>query len=194
MPETSISPRRTWYAVAAFLVVAGVLAIPASIVLSVLMFPKPVQFMVPGLNEFNLTAPGKYVLWHETETIFHGRTYSGSQLPDGLLMQLSNTATRAVIPLAPDQRTTMTSGASSRRSIATFSITTPGPHVLSVEGQAPPMVFSFGKSEWGNLFWSMGLGFILAPSLVLVGVVLGLCVLVRRRNQRNALSRGQASR
>lgn len=178
---------------AAFLVVAGVLAIPAAIALSILMFPKPAQFMIPGSKNFNLTMPGKYVLWHETETIFQGRTYSGGQLPGGLLMQLSNTATRAVIPLVPDQSTTMSSGSSSRRSIATFTITTPGPHLLSVEGKAPPMVFSFGKSEWGNLFWSLGIGFILCPSLIIAGIVLWICVLVRRRNQINTASRAQAN-
>jgi hypothetical protein len=157
------------------------------------MLPKPVQFMVPGSKDFNLTVPGKYVLWHETETIFQGRTYSGGQLPNGLLMQLSNTAARAVVPLVPDQSTTMTSGGSSRRSIATFQITTPGPHLLSIEGKATPMVFSFGKSEWGNLVWSLGIGFILAPSLLISGIVLGVCVLVRRRNRMNAVRRGQAS-
>jgi hypothetical protein len=179
--------------VAAFLVVAGLLVIPASIVLPISMLPKPVQFMVPGSRDFNLTAPGKYVLWHETETIFQGRTYSGGQLPNGLLMQLSNTASRTIIPLVPDQSTTVRSSGSSRRSIAAFTVTTPGPHVLSVKGQAPQMVFSFGKSEWRNLFWSLGIGFILCPSLVIAGLVLGICVLMRRRSRMNALSRGQAS-
>jgi len=190
---TPITPRRIWYAIAAFLVIAGLLVLPVCIALPILMLPKPTQFAVPGSKDFNLTAPGKYVLWHETETIFQGRTYSGGQLPSGLLMQLSNTASRAIIPLLPDQSTTMSSGGSSRRSIATFRIATPGPHVLSVDGQAPPMVFSFGKSEWGNLFWSLGLGFILAPSLLISGIVLGVCVLVRRRNRVNAVRRGQAS-
>ena len=63
MQPTSITPRRVWYAVAAILFAAGILAIPASILLSILMFPKPAQFAVPGSKDFNLTAPGKYVLW-----------------------------------------------------------------------------------------------------------------------------------
>jgi hypothetical protein len=175
------------------IVITGLAVVPVSMVLPILMLPKPEQFTVPGAKDFYLSAPGKYVLWHETETIFQGRAYSGKKLPDGLLMQLSNTATRAVIPLVPDQSTTMTSGSNTRRSIATFTVSAPGPHVLSVEGQATPMVFSFGKSEWGNLIWSLGIGFILCPSLVIAGGVLGICVLVKRRNRMSALNRGHAS-
>lgn len=194
MLPAPVTPRRGWYVLAVLLVLAGLMVLPAAIILPILTMPAPVQFLVPGSTNLNLAEPGKYVLWHDTETIFNGRTYSGGPLPDGLSMELSNAVTSTIVPLVPDSSTTMSMGGTSRRSVASFAVGTPGLHVLRVTGTTPPMVFSFAKSGWGNLLWSLGMGFILCPSLILAGVVLGICVFARRRSRMNALRQGQASR
>ena len=185
MPSISIKPGRVWYAVAALLLLAGILVLPLAIIVPILTMPRSEQFMVPGVKAFQIAAPGKYVLWHDTQAIFQGRTFVGKELPDGLLIQLSNTSAATVVPLTPDRTTTMNTGDTSRRSIATFAVTAPGPHVLSVEGKSPPMVFSFSRSAMGNFVWSIGLAAVLCPSLLLLGLVLGICVFVKRRNGLN---------
>src|SRR6476620_4714758 len=151
MDLDSVTPRRKWYIMAVLMILAGIILIPAAIIIPVLSSPKPVAFIVPGSRDFNLTLPGKYVLWHNYDTIFEGKTYSSNALPGGLLLQISNVTARSIVPLVPDQSTAVSSGNDARRSIATFTITNSGQYLLSVRGTAPEMVFSFGKSVFGNI-------------------------------------------
>ena len=191
MDVDSVTPGRKWYIIAALMVIVGVLLIPSAIVIPLLSTPKPVPFIVPGSRAFNLTTPGEYVLWHNYKTIFEGKTFSSNALPGGLQMQLSNITARTVVPLVPDQSTTVTSGSDARRSIATFTVTNPGQYLLSVQGTAPEMVFSFGKAMFGNMAVGVVAAIIMAPTLIITGLVIGVWALVSRQRRIASLRLGQ---
>ena len=173
------------------MILAGVILIPAAIVIPLLSAPKPVPFIVPGSHPFNLTSPGEYVLWHNYDTIFEGKTFSSNALPGGLQMQLSNITARTVVPLVPDQSTTVSSGSDARRSVATFTVTNPGQYLLSVQGAAPEMVFSFGKAMFGNMAAGVIAAIVLAPTLLISGLVIGVWALITRQRRIASLRLGQ---
>lgn len=191
MSVDPVTPGRKWYIIAVLMILTGVVLIPAAIVIPLLSAPKPVSFIVPGSHAFNLTTPGEYVLWHNYKTIFEGKTFSSNALPGGLQMQLSNITARTVVPLVPDQSTTVSSGSDARRSIATFTVANPGQYLLSVQGAAPEMVFSFGNAMFGNMAAGVVAAIILAPTLLLSGLVIAVWAFVSRQRRIASLRLGQ---
>jgi hypothetical protein len=188
----SVTPGRKWYIIAALMILAGVFLIPAAIVIPLLSAPKPVPFIVPGSHPFNLTTPGEFVLWHNYDTIFEGKTFSSNALPGGLQMQLSNITARTVVPLVPNQSTTVSSRSDARRSVATFTVTNSGQYLLSVQGAAPEMVFSFGKAMFANMAAGVIATIVLAPTLLISGLAIGVWALITRQRRIASLRLGQA--
>jgi hypothetical protein len=148
MSASTKQPARIWYLLPVLVALLAPVPVPfaiwhAATDKSVDAF----QFKAPGSREFAISRPGKYVLWHETETVFDGQTYSSSgNLPPGLRVELLDLDTQTNIPLTPDQSTTMSSGATSRRSFGDFDNLTPGRYRITVSGQFPDQIFYFRES------------------------------------------------
>ena len=166
---------------------------PAAVLWLGLSQPKPTQFLAPGPINFTASQAGKYVLWHEYDTIFDGVTYSGDTLPPGLVIRCRDAISGTNLSVRADRGATMSTGNVQRRSVAAVDISTPGRYLVSVEGASQPILFSFGPAILGKILGSIFGAIPVALALLIGGVVLAANTWIRRsRALRNLRSENTA--
>jgi hypothetical protein len=178
-------PPRRYYAIAAALVLLGITTAVLPTMLVVFNHPPSTQFVAPGTNELQIVEPGAYMLWHDYETVFEGRVYSSStnSLPNGLEIRLRNKSTGQFVELRMNRTTYWSTGSTSRQSIGTFDVPTPGAYDLSVAGPATAFVVSFGK-PWGlKLLAAIAIGGPIGALMAITGFVVGTTVLIKRHSR-----------
>jgi hypothetical protein len=173
-------PGRRRYAMAILLIVLAIFGVPSAVLWLVLSQPKPAQFLAPGPIDFTAAQPGKYVLWHEYDTIFGGVTYSGNTLPAGLVIRCRDAISGTNLSVHADRGTTMSTGNVQRKSVAAVDIATPGRYLVSVEGAAQPLLFSFGPAILGKVLGSIFGAIPVAFALLIGGIALAANTWIRR--------------
>ena len=191
--ESTIKPGTGYYALAALLVVCGVLGCAGFFWWGLGGLGDDLtQVLVPGSTTLNLKDPGDYTIFHEYRSVMNGKVYSNTQGVDGLQLTLTNKTTGQVIPLSqPMGHSTYNYGGRSGSSVFDFTITQPGAYDFSgayPPGQpAPQAVFAIGQGFMLKLmvsiFGSLCSGFGGAG----LGAVIGLVTLIKRSNAKKAL-------
>ena len=177
--ETAL-PGRSRYAMAALLIALAILGVPAGVLWFVLSQPNPAQFLAPGPRDFTAAEPGKYVLWHEYDTIFGGVTYSSNTLPSGLTIICRDAISGTNLSVRADRGASMSTMNVRRESVAAVDIPAAGRYLVSVEGAAQPILFSFGPAVLGKLLGTIFGALPLAFALFVGGIALLAHTLVRR--------------
>lgn len=186
-------PGRCRYAIAILLIALAVFGVPGAVLWLVFSQPKPTQFLAPGPIDFTASQSGKYVLWHEYDTIFDGVTYSGRILPPGLVIRCRDGKSGTNLSVRADRGATMSTGNAQRQSVAAVDISTPGRYLVSVEGASQPILFSFGPAILGKVLGSIFGAIPVVFALLIGGIALAANTWIRRnRALRNLRSENAA--
>jgi hypothetical protein len=186
-------PGRRRYAIAALLLTLAVVGVPAGVAWLVLSQPSPTQFLAPGPYDFTAAQTGKYVLWHEYDTIFAGVTYSSNTLPSGLTITCRNAISGTNLTVRADRGSTMSTLNLRRESVAAVDIPATGRYLVGVEGATQPILFSFGPAILGKSLGTILGALPVAFALFVGGVALIANTHIRRsRALRNLHSENAA--
>ncbi len=186
-------PAAGWYVLAGTLALAG-LAVAVGLVLRLIFgFPDPVRFLAPGAAAFEVAEPGRYVLWHEHQTIFAGRSYdSPPELPAGIQFRLEDASGRAV-SIRPGGGASWEVGATKRVTVAEFAARDTGRYSIAADGSFEPRVLSVGPSMLKPLFVTAA-GAIASLIIGLsAGVAVGLYAFLRQASAAAALEAAGAT-
>lgn len=168
------------------LFVAGVAIIPALIIFTLVRDDSGAkQFLVPGSLEVTVTKSGRYYLWNDFRTLFHGKTYNAPEdLPGGLSITIFDSKGQAMEFI--NDGSTSSHGSTSKRSIGYVEVPGPGALTVEVSGTTEPRVFSFARSRLAEIFaWiigGMGGSVLVAIAGIAVGI-LGVIRLVSAKSQ-----------
>lgn len=178
-------PGRLWYVVAILAALAG-LAGAGYRVYSNLdgLTAGMVQVVVPGEAELSLE-PGRYTIFHESESTVDGRIYSGTDVT-GLFVRIVPVDGGA--PLAIEQPGVTSNyeiGGRSGRSVLVFDVTAPGKYRLVAgypEGEEKSeAVLAVGRGLTGGIlslvFSALGIAFL----GVVAGAIIAIMTYRRRR-------------
>ena len=153
MAEAARVPGRGWYLFAGAVALAGVLAMVALIAWYVLTLEQGVQFLGPGRHTLKLDRPGKFLVWNDYQTVFHGRSYDESEkLPPGARISVFDKAGGRALTVTSSRGGTSTIGNTSSVAVSQFEIEQPGSYEIVVEGDVPQRVFSVGRDFIPGLF------------------------------------------
>jgi hypothetical protein len=174
-------PGRRRYVIATLLLALAIFGVPGGVLWLLSNQPKPSQFLAPGPCDFTATQPGKYVLWHEYDTIFNGVTYSSNTLPSGLTINCRDAISGTNLSIRADRGATMSTMNVRRESVAAVDIPTSGRYLVSVEGSTQPILFSFGPAMLGKFFAAIFGAIPIVFALLVGGVALAAHTFIRRR-------------
>jgi len=206
MDTQMIKPRRLWYGVAVFVLVAGCLAAAIVIVVRLATYPALIadayagpqqKIEVPGVVELDLTREGAYGVYYEG----HEGAYIHAEWPPRLNCHLTAKETGDDVPLVPDYVPgNRYSTADGRVGVLIYSMTIeePGRYTLSCKDPlgaggtthrlkiGPNYVFEFLRVAWhlgGSLLGALA---IFCASMLLSSLIATVTFVRRRRERRVA--------
>lgn len=179
-------PGRTWYVVAA-LVVVGAVAAAVWLAVSRLggIADGLVQVVVPGSADLALDKPGTYTIFHERVSQAGGRLYTAESI-SGLRVTVRSGTTGGDVALRrPATASRYDFGGRSGISAFAFDIDAPGTYRLTAaydDGrQQPRTVLAVGTGFVGGLLSTIGLVLAVAFGGIAAGVAIAVVVLLKRR-------------
>jgi hypothetical protein len=193
MEPDTISPSRWYYALAAAVIIAGVVLFVVTIWKGVTSIPSKVQQVVaPGKAELTLASPGDYTIFYEYQSVIGNRIYStGADVP-GLECTLVSKTTGAPVTLS---RSTVDSnysfGGRSGKSVFDFHIDQPGVFQISssyAEGrQGEEVVLAVGQGVAMGIVTMVfkALGIMFGSIALTIAIV--LITAIKRRNSAKRL-------
>jgi hypothetical protein len=176
MKKMKQKPSLWWLAVAPLVFILGAGGGTALLMWQVLGSHGGDTFLVPSTQTFAIEEPGTYVLWHDHQIVFEGKSFSKSDgLPDQAIIKLTHQQTE--VPMSGTWGATVTSGQHEKKEVGRFTIDQPGSYVLSASGFTEEHVFSFARSGVGRVIWAALLCLLLnligwlAPPVILIIVL-----------------------
>lgn len=143
------------------------------------------QFKVPGAIEVVVDKPGRYYLWNDFRTVYHGQSFNRSErIPDGLNIQIGD-AQGHPFNFVSDTSISSTNGSSAKNSIGYVEIEHPGKVTVQVSGNFEERIFSFSKSGLLKMFLFIigGVAASILAGLTGLGLIIwGIVKLVRKRS------------
>lgn len=141
------------------------------------------QFKVPGSIQVTVEKPGRYYLWNDFRTIYHGQSFNRSEhIPDGMNIRIADSDGHQ-FNFVSDTSISSTSGSSAKNSIGYVEIEYPGKFTIQVSGSSEERIFSFSKSGLLKIFLFIVGGFGASVVFGLAGLgllVWGIVKLVRK--------------
>lgn len=196
VPTAKIRPSGWWYVAGALCIVAGIVAGIATAAVGFVRaldrserfarFVSPTAPEDPG--RFELSKPGKYVVYYEHESVVDGRTYStSSDAPAGLDVRITDDSGGSV---AVDRYTsdfTFSRNGTVGTAVYTFEALRAGRYSIAISAdESGPFVIAVGTSIAGALVRPVVIGLLLGFVGFVVGLVLLISTGVRRRQSRRA--------
>jgi hypothetical protein len=184
--ETSAKPSIGGYIVAAAFLVAGGCGFITSLWNGLHHLTDDlVQVVVPGSTDIRLVRPGRYTVYHESQSVFGGKIYSTTESVAGLTCKLHAKDSGELVPLfSPGMSTTYKIGGRSGRSVLAFTIAHPGEYSFSCdygEGQTgPETVLAIGDKVQVRVLRTIGYSFV----SLFVGLIIGLALFIWTYRQR----------
>ena len=162
------------YLAAAAAAVAGLAGAAALAVSAYLQQGEPARFLAPGAGTVEVTAPGRYVVWHEYRTTFEKRVYrSDPQLPAGARFTVRG-PDGPPLPVASAGAQSWKRGGVERQAVGRFEAPVAGRYTVVLDGPFEPIVIAVTPDFAGRILWSIG-G---AVMLALLGAGLGIGLFV----------------
>lgn len=168
MIERKAHPGRWLYLLALIIFGAGVVLGVALIVTSVIHFRDLthsfVRVVAPGTTTVHLKERGNYTIYYEYEGRVDGVTYSGSETPPNMVVEITSVKSGEPVAVSSDNGGTYTIGSRSGIAVMDFTIDEPGDYQIAAR-------YSDGSSG-GEVALAIGHG--IARDIVLgVGSILG---------------------
>ncbi len=140
MSESSLGPSRWYYALAAFVVLAGIALFISTLMSGLGNLGNDLQqVVVPGSSDIMLSEVGEYTIFYENQTVVNGRIYSTDEDIPGLQIEVKNKTTGLEIATyQPRGSFSYSIRGRSGRSVLAFNIEQPGIYIISAaypEGQ-----------------------------------------------------------
>jgi hypothetical protein len=169
--------------IAGVLLCLGAFVVPVLSVLPIIFGKSDeIQFNVPGKQEFTATDTGRYYLWNDYRTVYHGKSYDlPENIPGGMDIRIRDT-NGSELQFVNDASTSVNSGTDSKKSIGYVQVDQPGKLEIEVSGGAENRVFSFAKSRLLKIAGLVLGGMALSVLIVILGIgliVWGIVKLVR---------------
>lgn len=194
MSDDPIQPSRSYYAVAAVVLIGGIALFIYVLLKGISAVPSKVkQVVAPGKAELTLSTPGDYTIFYEYQSVVGNRVYSTGESVPGLECTLISKSTQTPVELT---RSTVNSnysfGGRSGKSVFDFHIDQPGVYEISSaypEGQqGEEVVLAVGQGVvTGILSTVFGAIGILFGSIGLTVVII-LVTAIKRHNAAKRLS------
>ncbi len=137
----------------AVLFLLGIAAVPVLIVLPFLSERGGTHGRIhaPGTGVVEIAEPGRHFLWHEFEGTAYGRRHRAPEyLPADWTLTITD-EDGTELSLAPDTSVSVTRGGTRKRSIAYFSVETPGKITINARGDGPPTVLTVSAFDFRAL-------------------------------------------
>jgi hypothetical protein len=133
MSDSSLGPSRWYYALAAFIVVAGIALFISTLMSGLGSLGNDLQqVVVPGSSDIMLSEVGEYTIFYENQTVVNGRIYSTDEDIPGLQIEVKNKTTGLEIATyQPSGSFSYSIGGRSGRSVLAFDVEQPGIYVIS---------------------------------------------------------------
>ena len=162
------------YAAAAAVAAAGIAGATALAVAAFLQWGEPVRFLAPGAGSVEVTAPGRYVIWHEYRGNFENRVYrSEPGLPAGARFTVRGPEGPPV-PVGPAGSMSWDSGDVARQAVGSFEAAIAGRYTIVLDGDFPSLVIAVHPDVLGRVLLLAGGAVLLA----LLGIGLGIGLFV----------------
>ena len=178
----------------------GAFVVPLLFVLSLLKaHEQETQFKIPGTIEVALKEPGRYYLWNDFRTVYNGKSYDRPEsTPDGIEIRIRD-ASGHQLQFVSDASISMSSGASSKKSIGYIEVEHPGEVTVEVKGGSDERIFSFSQSGLLKIFSMIigGFGLLMMTAVAGIGLIVwGIVKLARanRGTEPSAISSGVSGR
>lgn len=179
MSKSSLGPSRWYYALAAFVVVAGIALFTSTLMSGLSNLGNDLQqVVVPGNSDIMLSEIGEYTIFYENQTTVNGRIYSTDENIPGLQIEVKNKTTGLEITTyQPKGSFSYSIGGRSGRSVLAFDIEQPGLYVISAaypEGRdGPEVVLAVGHEITGNIVSG-----VLYPLIIFFGSIAAAAAIV----------------
>jgi hypothetical protein len=189
-----LKPGRSWYAVAISIPIVGIIIFATFIWMNLSHMTQGLtQVLVPGVKELLLDHPGKYTIFHETQTSIGNQLYQSGQDISGLKCTLVSKKSGEAVPLMPPSMSQKYS-LPGREGIAAleFSIDQPGAYEFSAD--YPPgfsggqVVLAIGQGFMKRLFLTVFGGLAILFSSLSLGLALALITFLKRRKRQRESS------
>lgn len=128
------------------------------------------QFKNPGMENIQVSTPGKYYLWNDYQTFFEGQSFSTSkQLPNGTKVTVIDSVSGKELTFNPDASISISVGNNAQTSIGYVEIS--GPQSLSVQIESnEERVFTFAQSRFMKIISTVAGAIVLSAILTLSGI------------------------
>ena len=141
------------------------------------------QFKVPGSIQVTIEKPGRYYLWNDFKTVYHGQSFNLSDhIPDGMNIRIGDSDGHQ-FNFVSDASISVTNGSSAKKSIGYVEIEHPGKVTVQVSGGFEERIFSFSRSRLLKFFLFIigGVGASVIFGLTGLGLIIwGIVKLVRK--------------
>ncbi len=181
-------PSAWFYGLGVALIIIPFLLVIALLVAEIIASNPDMRFVVPGAQELNFNADGKYTLYHEYQSTVDGKGYSTEEyLKDVKVTLKSKNNFRKVHLSSSSSNMSYEFGSRAGKSLYEFEIEEPGIYILAVEYQdgasTPKTVFAVGPyfDVLGLTLLVFGVG---SGGFVL-GAIIVLWIFLKRRKVRN---------
>jgi len=174
------APAAGWYIAAGAIALLGLAAAIALVVWQIVSHQEPVRLAAPGSASFEVSRPGRYVLWHEYRTVFENRTYDAEpKLPANVRFRIE-APDRSTVRLDTSASGSWNSGSVQREVVAEFDARQAGRYSIAVEADPPPRVIAVGPDPFRPLIKAVLGAIALGAIGIGGGIALGIYVLLRR--------------
>lgn len=199
MNDDKIRPTRWWYLLSVAIFVTGFSSWCISAFALFSGIKKDIQrVVIPGIHHLELSRPGKYIIYHEYQTIVDDNVVWTNKCPgDDLLCTIRPTDVndKMVVSEVGPYSTYDFGGCRRGVSIFEFKIERPGSYVLEVKyvngKQKPQIVLAVGRSLSEYLLVPGLFLALLTIVTIILSVGIFFAVFLRRRKARKRLLRSQ---
>lgn len=176
------------YLAAAGVALAGLAGAAALAVWAFVSLAEPTRFLAPGAGSVEVSAPGRYVIWHEHRTTFENRTYrSAPGLPAGARFTVRG-PDGPPLPVGSAGSMSWKGGDVERQAVGRFEAPVSGRYTIVLDGDFPALVIAVTPDFLGHMLRSLGGAVLVA----LLGVGTGIGLFVRAVSEGEAEARNSA--
>jgi hypothetical protein len=193
MDQTKIKPSAWLYFLAPLVMIAGAACFALFLFGNLSgLGDSLTRIVVPGKGEVELRDAGKYIIFHEYQSVVGDKIYSGSDSLAGLQCAVRSRATGAQIKLMPASMSSSYSvGSRAGASAFEFTIDQPGVYEVSggyPAGQAgPETVLAIGRGFIGTIFGTVFGGLAIMFGSFLIAIAIVVVIFVKRRKSKKQI-------
>ena len=193
MDDRRITPSRWYYVLATLVFVAGWLIFARLLDKNMSGTQAGLQRLVaPGETELNLSEPGNYTIFYESQSVIGGRVYETSESTPGIVCVVVSKVSNSKVPILPPKMDSAYKyRGRSGKSIFEFIVNQPGIYKMSAEyrngQQGPKVVLAIGKDFGPEMIKTIYAALDVAFGSNGIAAAIAVVTLLRRSNKKKLL-------